>query len=80
MKMNHRSSVVVRRTSHCHHTPHALRAHKGPVTSGKRQNSTVSSAALTASWSPFSERLNRYIAEPHAHTNAERKVTDAEGT
>ena len=37
--------LEVSRASHTHHTPHALRAHSGPVTSVKAPNSTASSAA-----------------------------------
>jgi hypothetical protein len=80
MKMIHNSAVLVRRTSHCHHTPQALRAHSGPVIRAHSPKTTASSAAETDSSSAFSEPRNRYSA---LHTPAVRALimaSHAQGT
>ena len=70
----------MRRASHCHQTPHAFRAHSGPVTRTIRPKTTVSSAAATASRSAAAWPRNRYIALATPQTKAARNVTIAAGT
>ena len=57
--MSSSRSELVRRASHCHQTPQALRPHSGPVTSVQAPNSTASSPAEAASRSPASDPLKR---------------------
>ncbi len=56
----------VSRASHTHHTPQALRAHSGPVTSVNRPKSTASSAAANAqpSADAFFMKRKRALATP----------------
>ncbi len=51
--------LEVSRASHTHQTPHALRAHSGPVTSASRPKTTTSSAAATAVASDAARLVNR---------------------
>ena len=71
---------MVSRASHCHHTPHAFRAHNGPVMSPSSPKSTVSSAAATARWSAARRCLNKYTALAMPQTNADVNMTIHEGT
>src|ERR1700749_3073765 len=70
-KIIHISSDIVSRASHSHHTPHALRAHNGPVTSAIAPYNTVSSAAATAIWS----NVCRFVARNAALTRPQ-KIAD----
>ena len=70
MKIIHMTSVEVSRASHCHQTPHALRAQSGPVTSTISPRTTVSSAAATAIRSADGFRVNRNTALAMPLTNA----------
>src|SRR5688500_13154954 len=79
-KMSHITSVMVSRASHCHHTPHALRAQMGPETRTMRPNRTVNSAAATATRSAPGLRPKRKMALAMPHTNAETNIVIAVGT
>ncbi len=74
------NSELVRRASHCHQTPHALRPHSGPVTRTQAPKRTASSAEETASRSPASDPLKRKAMLPAAQANVERNSRDAHGT
>ena len=64
----------VRRASHCHHTPHALIPHNGPVTSPISPKTTASSAAATARRSAAGFRRNRYCALETPSTKTARNI------
>ena len=66
------TSVDVSRASHCHHTPHALRAHNGPVTSTSNPMTTTNSAPATAHRSAAGFFVKRNTALPAPLTNAAR--------
>ena len=67
------------RASHTHHTPHALRAHSGPVTSASRPKSTASSAAATAVASEAWRLPNRKRALATPATIAASRNIQADG-
>src|SRR5205814_5056063 len=69
----------VSRTSHCHQTPHALRAQSGPVMSARAPKSTVSSAAAHAVRSWRGLPPNRYRALATPHTIADVRNIHADG-
>src|SRR6185369_7556405 len=69
----------VSRTSHCHQTPHAFRAHSGPVTRTMAPKRTVSSAAAYARRSCRGDPPKRNLALAIPHTIAERRNTHADG-
>ncbi len=74
LKIIHSTRVDVRRASHCHHTPQALRAQSGPVTRTINPMIDVSSAPATAIRSAEARFVNRNTALPMPLTNAAANI------
>ena len=68
------------RASHCHQTPHALRAQRGPVTRPIAPKSTVSSPAATATRSAACFPRKRYTTLAIPQTNTAVNIAIHAGT
>src|SRR5262249_15531990 len=78
-KMSQSSSALVSFASHCHQTPHAFRAHSGPLMRPFRPNSSTSSAADSAYRSAIRSPLNKYQMLPTAHTSSPQYIATHDG-
>ena len=78
--MNHMIRVVVRRGSHCHHTPQTLRPQTDPVTRHSVVNNTPISAEASANRSQRDLPRTRYITLPTATTPNAANASQALGT